>query len=601
MTRRRGAGLVPALALLLAMLAPASASAHAIVKSSEPLSGTTAKQQPEQIMFRFSESVEGNFGAIRVYDRNGARVEQGDAFHPGGAGKDLATRLKGALPKGTYTATYRVVSADGHPVSGGLVFSIGKPSATAGKSVSQLLAERSNAGEVTQIGFVVARGVQYASIAAAIGVVFFLFAIWIPALASVAGGDQRWQRASERFVSRLRGALWLALLGGVVSGVLGIVFQGATAAGVSFWSAFEAGTIKDVLGTRWGTFWGIRTLVWLGFGVVLAGTFARGRQPVLRPVSVGATGLALARPFGPAALTLLALPLGFLAISPALAGHASLMSPTGVLIPANVIHVVAVSVWSAGVAVLVFGLKRATQELEPPDRARLLAANLVRFSTAAGIAFALLVVAGLVQAYVEVRTIDNALNTEFGRFALIKFGIVMGPLLALGAYNRRLNVPHLRDIASTGSSMGRSGSVLRRALRAEIALLLVVFGVTAVLVSKAPSTALSKGPVSENASFGPADLQMTVDPARVGANVMHIYLIDKKTGVQYDKFEGFKVKLSQPGKGIGPIDAGAQKAGPGHYVMTQGVFGVAGDWRVQVSARVSEFDAYYATMKVKIR
>src|SRR4029450_8826966 len=127
------------------------------------------------------------------YDRNGARVEDGSAFHPGGRGSDLATHLKGGLPKGTYTATYRVISADGHPVSGGLVFSIGKASATAGKTVSQLLAERSNTGEVTQTAFAVVRGLQYLSIAVAIGAVFYLLAIWIPALASVAGGDRRWQ------------------------------------------------------------------------------------------------------------------------------------------------------------------------------------------------------------------------------------------------------------------------------------------------------------------------------------------------------------------------------------------------------------------------
>jgi copper transport protein len=323
---------------------------------------------------------------------------------------------------------------------------------------------------------------------------------------------------------------------------------------------------------------------------------------VLRPASVGATGLALTRPLGPVALGALALPLGFLALSPALAGHASLQSPTGVLVPANLLHVVAVSVWSAGVAMLVLALKRATQELETPDRARLLAANVIRFSTAAGIAFAVLVVTGLVQSYVEVRSIDNLLHTEFGRLALIKFGIVMGPLLALGAYNRRLNVPHLREIASTGASTGRSGHLLRRALRAEIALLVVVFGVTALLVSKPPSTAVSSaGPVSKTTSLGPADLQVTVDPARVGANVMHVFLTDKQTGVQWDKAKEFDVKLSQPGKGVGPLDAGPQKAGPGHYVMTGAVFGVAGEWNIQLTARVSEFDAYYTTMKVKIR
>lgn len=593
--------LAPALALLVLGLAPASASGHAVLKQTEPLSGATAKREPSQIVFHFSESVEGNFGAIRVYDRNGARVEDGQAFHPGGQGSHLATHLRGGLPKGTYTATYRVISADGHPVSGGLVFSIGKPSATTGKTVSQLLAERSNAGKVTQVGFGAVRGMQYASIAAAIGIVFFLLAIWLPGLASVAGGDRRWQVASERFVARVRTLLALAIVAGVVSGALGIVFQGATAAGVSFWSALKPDTIKEVLGTRFGTVWGIRIVVWLGFGVVLAAALARGRQPVLRPASVGATGLALRRPFGPLALGLLALPLGFLALSPALAGHASLQSPTGVLMPANVIHVVAISVWTGGLAMLLLALPPATRELDKADRGRLLAAILIRFSAVAGIAFAVLVVTGLVQSYIEVRSVHNVLHTKFGTAALIKFCIVLGPLALLGAFNRRRMVPRLREIAAAGKPPAHAGLVLRRALRAEALLVLAVFGVTAALVSYAPSTAVPTGPVSKTASLGPADLQLTVDPARVGSNVMHVFLTDKRSGVQYDKVKEFDVTLSQPGKGIGAIDATPQKAGPGHYVMTAATFGVAGDWKVQIAARVSEFDAYYATLDVKVR
>jgi copper transport protein len=600
--RRARIRLLPAIALASLAIAPATASAHAVLRETEPISGAIAKREPSEIVFRYNEPVEGNFGAIRVYDRNGSRVEDGQAFHPGGRGPDLAAHLKAGLPKGTYTATYRVISADGHPVSGGLVFSIGKPSPTAGKTVSQLLAERGKVSEATDVGFAIARGLQDVSIAAAIGIVVYLFLIWLPALASVAGGDRRWQLASESFVARIRTLLAVAVVIGALSAALGIVFQGATAADVSFWSALKAGTIKEVLGTRWGTVWGLRVLVWLGLGAVLTAALARGRQPVLRPASVGATGLALARPFGPIVLGLIALPLGFLAISPALAGHASLESPTGVMTAANVIHVISISVWSAGVATLVLALRRATRELEPPDRARLLAANVIRFSQAAGVAFALLVATGLIQAYVEVRSIHNLLHTEFGRLVLIKFTIVLGPLLALGAYNRRLNVPHLREIAATGQSPGRSGRLLRRSLRAEIALILVVFGVTAVLVSKPPSIALSNsGPVAKTVSLGPADLQLTVDPARVGSNVMHAFLTDKRSGVQYDKVKEFDVTLSQPDKQVGPIDAGPQKAGPGHYVMTAATFGVPGDWKVQVAARVSEFDAYYATVDVKVK
>ena len=44
-----------------------------------------------------------------------------------------------------------------------------------------------------------------------------------------------------------------------------------------------------------------------------------------------------------------------------------------------------------------------------------------------------------------------------------------------------------------------------------------------------------------------------------------------------------------------------RKAGPGHFVMNGALFGVSGEWDVKMSARVSEFDAYYADVKVNIK
>ena len=90
------------------------------------------------MVFRFNETVEGTFGAVRVYNAKGDRVDKGDAFHPGGSGPRIGVHLKPSLPQGTYTATYRVISADGHPVASGFVFSIGKPGA-AGAPVDKLL------------------------------------------------------------------------------------------------------------------------------------------------------------------------------------------------------------------------------------------------------------------------------------------------------------------------------------------------------------------------------------------------------------------------------------------------------------------------------
>ncbi len=67
----------------LLLILPAGASAHAQLEGTSPRQGATVKREPAAVIFRFDEPVEGNFGAVRVYNANGARVDQGDAFHPG--------------------------------------------------------------------------------------------------------------------------------------------------------------------------------------------------------------------------------------------------------------------------------------------------------------------------------------------------------------------------------------------------------------------------------------------------------------------------------------------------------------------------------------
>ncbi len=60
----------------------------------------------------------------------------------------------------------------------------------------------------------------------------------------------------------------------------------------------------------------------------------------------------------------------------------------------------------------------------------------------------------------------------------------------------------------------------RRTMRGELALMLCVFGVTAALISYAPPIDAAQGPFSTNTTLGPAELEMTVEPARVGLNTV---------------------------------------------------------------------------------
>jgi copper transport protein len=566
------------LALLAALLlAPSAALAHATLEGTSPPRGATVKQQPSAVTFRFSEPVEGNFGAVRIYDAEGERVDEGDAFHPDGEGKKLGVHLKPDLPEGSYTATYRVVSADGHVISSGYVFSIGKAGRAPEATVAELVDER-GAGTATEIGMGIARGVQYAALAVALGALAFVLLAWWPARRRLGEGD--WERASRAFTRRLRTVLLAAALAGAISAAAAVLFEAAQAAGISATAALDSTILREELGTRFGTVWGLTTLAWalLGLGVA----------PALRRPS-------------PWRLAPLFAPLAFIALEPALSGHPSTQSPAALLFPANFLHVVAMSVWVGGLASLLLILPAATRELEPPDRSRLLAATLARFSPVALACVGLILLTGIAQAFVYVRDLDNLLDTPYGRAVLIKFVLLVGALVPLGAYNRYRSVPRLERIAAGGEAPGRAGLFLRRALRGEVALIVVVLGVTAALAGYAPATAVQSGPFSGSASLGPAALEVTVDPARVGPNQVHLYLFDAKNGAQFSRAKELTVTATMADKSIGPLPLDPQRSGPGHYTIQGAQLGVTGDWQLDVTMRVSAFDQHTAEVEVPIR
>jgi copper transport protein len=162
-------------------------------------------------------------------------------------------------------------------------------------------------------------------------------------------------------------------------------------------------------------------------------------------------------------------------------------------------------------------------------------------------------------------------------------------------------VPRLRAAAASRRSPGAEGVVLRRTLRAEVVLLAAVLAVTGALAGYAPATTVASGPFSTTTRVGPQELQLTVDPARVGANELHLYLTDPRTGAQLDTAKEVHVAAELPSKGIGRIEAHAAQAGPGHYVVPDLTLGVAGRWRLTVTVRVSEFDEYAKKIEVEVR
>ncbi|HYC82066.1 MAG TPA: CopD family protein [Solirubrobacterales bacterium] len=553
-----------ALGLIVALLAPAGALAHARLESTSPPQGATVTNEPAAVVFSFDEPVEGNFGAVRVYDSSGERVDEGDAFHPGGAGSKLAVHLQPGLPDGSYTATYRVVSADGHIVSSGFVFSIGEAGRVPTQTVAELLGGEGS-GPVTETAFGIARGVEYAAITLAVGGLAFLLLVF------GAGGQ-----GERRFLARLRLVLWGAAALGALGAAAQIVLEGAEAAGISGFSGLKWSIVEETLGTKFGTVWGWAFVAWVAFAAALPLLLERRRARLA-----------------------LAVPLAYLVLAPALGGHPSTQSPVALNFPMNAIHVAAMAVWLGGLATLLLVLPAATRALEPASRSRLLAGALSRFSQLALIAVGVILLTGVVQAYVYVRHPGDLLSTGYGRAVLAKF-LLLIVVVGFAAYNRRRSVPRLRRIAATGETPGRTGLLLRRALRAEVALLLVVLGVTAALASYAPPVSAQAGPFSETTTFGPTQLELTVDPARVGDNQIHVYLFDSKTGAQYTRGKELTVTATLPDKELGPLTLEPEPAGPGHYIVANALLNAPGDWRLDFSLRVSEFDQFEKSLEVGI-
>src|SRR6476660_8262697 len=115
------------IALLVAILAvlanPGAAHAHASLIRSDPADRVVMAQPPPACTLIFNEPVSPL--VLRLVRPSGDVEDLKDVSANGATVK---VALPAGLSQGTHLLSWRVVSADGHPVGGALTFSIGQPS-----------------------------------------------------------------------------------------------------------------------------------------------------------------------------------------------------------------------------------------------------------------------------------------------------------------------------------------------------------------------------------------------------------------------------------------------------------------------------------------
>ncbi|MGH9210823.1 MAG: copper resistance protein CopC [Acidimicrobiales bacterium] len=622
-----------AVVLVVLGLGATPAAAHAELVSTEPSSGQVVDAPPGQVVLHFSEGVDPPGDAIEVFDSAGDQLDVGDVTQ-GDGGRDVLVALP-EIDDGAYVVTWRVSSADGHPIRGGFTFRVGEAGDDA---EAEALMEELIAGEGgdSTVGVVygVVRFLAFVGMVLLVGGALFLMVLW-----PQGGGDRR--------IRQLLGGGWLVVL---VATILSFGMQATYAAGESLGSAVDGDLIGDVLDTRVGRVWLLRLVLlavvlvaarWLlpreaapgpagdrdgasvggadgdGDGSIEAdasgdgwrGLPARWRADRARLAAIGGLGVALLATIS-------------------LAGHAGAGDLVPLALLVDVVHLAAVSFWLGGLVFLLVAVLRRPVGDAATDDSRL-EAVVGGFSTLAFAAVVTIVVTGTVQGVRQIQGVTALFDTTYGRVLIVKV-LTFAVLVAVAAVSRSwvrrrwgsaavqsaaiaapatvagvgpgakaVGAPP--DSPATDDEGGRPGlPMLRRSVGAEAGIAAVVLAITALLVNTVPAVD-DYAPTYSAELHGDALLvQVEIDPAATGLTDVTVQTLSHAG--EPLAVEEVTATLSLPSRDIGPIPLALEPAAAtGRYVAPDTDIPLSGTWELVVAARLSQFEENEVTMSVAIR
>lgn len=473
------------LPLLIGLLVPM----HTRLARSEPAAEAVVAAPPRALQLWFEGGVEAAFTQVTLHGSTGARLALG-AAEKGAEPGLLVVPVPLRLRPDRYTVSWETVGRDGHVIRGSFRFAVAASDGTvpvadspavidssawgagvAGRTVpgAAVTAAAAEGVRVTSgaSGFMrtkrAVRWLELSALVAALGAAALLLGV----LRTSRGGA-----AHERFIAD---AVRRVTVMGVIAGALFLV-----AAVVRF--ALESQTLHGGTGglsgedlartasTSWGRAWMLSVTAMVA---VLLALMHRRRSAGGPAGSRSTAGSDLA--IGLAALCA--------AIGPAMTGHAAgaaALMPLAVL--ADWLHVAGASAWVGGVAGLALAASPAALAQPRGDRAPALAWLIGAFHAVAVPATALVVLSGFVSGWLRIGSWGELLTSNYGDLLLFKvFLVVLAAML--GAYHWARVRPRLESAAADDDRLARR---LKWTLGFEVAVSLLVVGITAALVTTAP-------------------------------------------------------------------------------------------------------------------
>ncbi|MGQ0536169.1 MAG: copper resistance CopC/CopD family protein [Methanobacteriota archaeon] len=522
-------GLALGLALALALFP--SAAAHAYIVQSHPGNGDRWDELPPSVHLLFTEGLQR--GEAVVLDDRGGRVDTG-AFDldPQDARSAYVPLMQGG--PGVYVLQWRVLSVDTHVTSGSLYFVVGNASPTRETILAAHGSQTHGASDYLPASL--AKGVLLAGLAVLLGVPAV---VWLVARPRLYGGD-----IPPDALARGRRVI-LAAAVSAVGASLALAVPRLVEFSGSGGELFEA-----VRTTATG-----RLLILQQGALVLTVLVATFRAETKRLLA-----------FAPCAAIVSQAGMSVLSHSGSFVGRT-------VGAGADFLHLLGAAFWFGGLVAVLF-VVLPSRGADGLDLGRF-----VRwFSPWAWSGLALSAAAGLLIASWFVPSPGSVATTLYGRAVAGKTVLLAGSVCLAGV-NRLVLAPRL-------GGHPRAKSALRNALRAEVALLAVVFLLSGVLTT-VPTAVVGEHTAAvrtfeERSAFGLAHARFLVVPATVGFNVFDVTLV--RGGSPWDGAGEITLLLRESGTGIELPAAVLSPSGDGRYSAVA-VIPFPGNW----SARYSYF------------
>ncbi|MCI3271815.1 copper resistance CopC/CopD family protein [Streptomyces cylindrosporus] len=435
--RRRTRSLLTVLLTALAalLLAAPAASAHTELESSAPADGTRLARTPAAVRLTFSEPVELDDVHVTVGGRQLA------VSRSGGGGRAVEVTVPKTSGRSDLTLTWQVLDMeDGHPTSGTLSFRLTAKAAPAAAAPAA-----PEPSETVRTVWAAVRWAGYLALAVYVGGLAFLALLWP-------------QGALDRSTRRVLTLSWAT---GLAASLLAPGLQEAYGTLGSLGAVFRRAAYADLLGTQVGVVAACRVLMWVLAAIVLAAVLQGGDRTARSPGwRVGALAVAL----------------GLLRTT-SMTGHNSEGTHPGWGAVADVVHLLGVSLWLGGLALLLTGVL-------PRRRPAELKAVVSGYSTLAGVSVAAIVAAGAVLTWQVVGSFGALLHTGYGRLLLLKLAVLA--LVLLLAQRSRGWVRTRLDIAVLLRGDRLTVRPFVHSVAAETGLVLVVLAATSLLVTSAP-------------------------------------------------------------------------------------------------------------------